>query len=437
VGRVPLEWWAQLEAVTAPMRERRARKIEAAGKGKARAVWRRGGGVARDRTGRPQRQAVEVDGTDEWHAARAQAQRERFRRREACRQMTVRVIRCRNCGHEHRVPQGCGSRWVCHRCRKEQALRWQREIERKRRGAMWAVQRNRLHHRWRRKQRFGERFITLTVPHAADEGPKTRIQIVKRAWPLFRRDLMALLNQQASTFQKGKREGMLINPFTGEELDLAALCSWVRVLEWTPGGDGLGHPHLHLWVLSQFIPRRWIQVHWSLAVAAVRGHREVCMVDVRACGPDVVKELIKYLIKDIDVGGRVRVEVYGQVWDELEGARLRQSSAGFAQWELPQERICPECGHQAEQGWQMRVESQLPELAEVDYRLEPITLPILPRDGPVRSEHLAALERLWQQRKRDELALDLRIAAGKLRKAGVCHPSSEPKGQQCLPMCIR
>ncbi len=170
--------------------------------------------------------------------------------------------------------------------------------------------------------RWGERFITLTVPHGA-ATVAGRIQLAFDAWPVF----LKLINEHF------------------REIGVKSV-EWVRVFEWTPGSDGLGHPHFHLWMFSQFLEHELLRDLWRRAL-----HRVGCdipdpIVHIEAVndGEQAARELIKYMLKDITAdGGKVPPAVFALVFEALARRRIRHASKGFMRL-ATNAKPCCECG---------------------------------------------------------------------------------------------
>jgi len=176
----------------------------------------------------------------------------------------------------------------------------------------------------RRGGRWGERFLTLTAPHVPGDTVTERILRVLNAWKFFIRK-----------FQVWQRERKLKS------------VEWLRVFEWTPGeDDGSGHPHLHIWIFSQYLDRELLLEWWLAAL-----HREGCttdtaIIDIRSVNDPhaISSELIKYLTKDIDAqGDKISPDLYAEVYSALDGRRALQASRGFMRLAERQPPAC-ECG---------------------------------------------------------------------------------------------
>jgi hypothetical protein len=166
---------------------------------------------------------------------------------------------------------------------------------------------------------------------------------------------------------------------------VSALCHEVRVFEWTPGGDGDGHPHFHVWAFGPYVPHEMIRLWWAHAWEEASGKtlardedgRPVIMTDVRqvigdtveerdaegnpvfgddgeVCRAHVANELIKYLTKDWGADPEVFARIYGELFTR----RARQTSSGFASFAVAFVRLCEDCGavHESSRGFAWVIE---------------------------------------------------------------------------------
>lgn len=418
------EWLTQVEAVTALHRERKAQRLteraKAIGK-ERRQAWREGGQVARSETGNVRTESFD----SQWHLSRAKGARELFGRVRSCaEQDSYRVnLTCRGCSNKSSIPVGCDSHWFCPTCRVQRAKEYRLELQAKLGGLQSLATRAGLTARSRRHQpggRFGARFITLTLPHVGQ--PRERIQTLMKTWPRFWRLLSDKLRPR---LKKHAARGVVIPE--GKEGELVGASLWdlvhyLWVIEWTPGSDGDGHPHLHVWLFSPFIDQAELERLWRRAYEDVTGKQvEKLIVDVRSASNDsdaAALELCKYLVKDweVDAGGskQVRPEVFAQAYAELDGRRLRQTSAGFSDFKLRIEKACPCCGHTAERGHWARVE--LDHARAEELRAARVHGATGPPHPPPRGETDADLStEEWMHRRAAERAHDayLRSDAGR------------------------
>ncbi|HEX2873168.1 MAG TPA: protein rep [Polyangiaceae bacterium] len=121
---------------------------------------------------------------------------------------------------------------------------------------------------------------------------------------------------------------------------------WLRVFEWTCGKDGMGHPHFHVWMFSQYLEHALVQDLWRRALA-----RAGCVIDepivhieVVTDGQSAARELIKYMLKDITANGdKIPPDVFARVYEALAERRMRQASKGFMGL-AKRAKPCCECG---------------------------------------------------------------------------------------------
>lgn len=453
-------WLPAVEDATRVIRFRCAEKLEARGYALARErlrKWRGSGLVMRQETtdrsakhpeyvrlggSQPWRDRVTVKNVAEdddqgqvclaptkWHASRARNQRLLFRRIELCggEAGTKITLTCRGgCGQKTAIEIGCGSAWFCPPCRRVRAARFRLDFDRKRLGLVTAAARAGLTRRNQpRGMRWGARLVTLTLPHVG--SPRERIRVLLEVWARFwrvlRDDLVPKLQANSGITIADVPRGFS-ERVQGDELALADLLSYVRVLEWTPGTDGLGHPHLHVWLFSRFIEHSTIKALWEEAHEHVTGKRADLVVDVRRAGDDVSQELIKYLTKDWDVtpdgAKRVRPEVFAQVYAELVGKRLRQSSSGFGMWAVAKFAACPCCGFERERGHWARVDlthalethSAMLGVPDGAPRPEGERVPLTAADTKLHREYLENRDLEWSE------SFELRIFASRVERAG-------------------
>lgn len=438
------QWLGEVEACTALHRERKAQRFTERAKAigrERRTAWRQSGQVARNETGNVRTESFD----SQWHLSRAKGARELFGRVRSCAdEDSYRVkLTCRGCAHASSIPVGCDSHWFCPTCRTRRAREYRLELQAKLGGLQSLASRAGLTARSRRHQpggRFGARFLTLTLPHVGQ--PRERIQTLMKVWPRFWRLLSDRLRPK---LKKHAARGVVIPE--GKEGELVGATLWdlvhyLWVIEWTPGSDGDGHPHLHVWLFSPFIDQAELEQLWRRAYCDVTGRTvERLVVDVRKASDDsneAALELCKYLIKDweVDAGGskQARPEVFAQAYAELDGRRLRQTSAGFADFKLKIEKACPCCGHTAERGHWARVEIDHARAEELRAaRVPGMTGP--PRPPPSHETEADVSTYEWMMRSAAERAHGawLRSEAGRklteFMRRTVATPRSEDGGE--------
>lgn len=425
------EWLEQFYLLTTVVREQSARKLDARGRALAldrRRLWRDAGLADRqERSGRPigdsegagedslvsgggrvlrqsralraacQRAADREHESDEerderegreqfaeprsprstqWHASRAKTKRELPQRVAVCgtAEGAKVTLVCRDCSTKTTIEVGCGSRWCCPKCRSETVKKFRSDFDRKRLGLLTVASRAGLtRRRQRRSERMGERMLTLTLPH---EGPAAeRIDVLEKTWMIFQRRLRDRLRPMLQEFsgitvdelpKASSPEG--VRDREERELRLWDLFTYLRVLEWTPGDDGDGHPHFHVWMFSRFIERDLLKKLWERAYYDVRRaalpigpiQPVSLVVDIRKCDDDPGAELIKYLTKDWEISEsgakRASPAVFASVYAKLDGKRLRQSSARFADWAVNKFNQCPCCWFEKENDHWARID---------------------------------------------------------------------------------
>ncbi len=495
------EWLAQVEQCTALVREQKARELEARSRAvglERRREWREERNVWRDRrTGRtsdngnrasrpelvatdrarifndPRARAgsenasyvarawdPELAETDEriggapplesrWHTSRAEGKRELFDRVSRCGSGDGHRITlvCRGCKASMPIEVGCNSHWFCAACRARTANKFRADFETKRLGLVSAATRAGLTRRRQPKEnRWGERLLTVTLPHVGTAAE--RVRVLKATWTRFWRTLRdaerptlqsrsgitiadiprgmserAIQQREAQAqdrfdnYNKLRRTSRKIGPLQWKkqieffpadsglgwqslnvELSLWDMFSYLHVFEWTPGDDGQGHPHMHVWIFSRYLDRDKLQDLWERAYAHVTGEpvRRLALVHIEKAGDDVAHELVKYLTKDWEISSsgakRAAPEVFASIYAELDGKRLRQSSSGLSMWAVAKVVACPCCGFERERGHWARV--------DIDHKLEhhkdplghearigwywgpEITIPLLPAHWP-------------------------------------------------------
>ncbi len=345
-----------------------------------------------------------------WHLRRANGQRSRHANLKGCGGQII-ATRCA-CGERGIArPQGCGIYRACASCAERKSRKQRARFGRARgRVLLSAVQnvpgRGALagaRARWRKGGRYTDKMITLTIPHfdvaavwelaieaeasgdpkdarRANNARKLLAQagggVVADTWAVGAR--VAGLHAAFPLFAKKFRAAMKSRG-RGDHLTT----KWDRFFEWTPGRDGSGHPHFHVWAFSPFLCRLEVAEWWTAALRdsgiPVRTHEEQCErcgrshvvgaiahvmqlgdFDERAVrelmaghksielaafrtmnvGPNAVTYAAGWSIAD--VMSEVSPEVEAELYCALEGRRLSQGSAGLYADDAPP--ACPCCG---------------------------------------------------------------------------------------------
>lgn len=301
-----------------------------------------------------------------WHWRRAKGQLRRFADVDACGVGLVRS-KCSACGSIHETVHRCGVGRLCVACRAKAATKRKGRLgaaQLRELAALRRMQLDRGRHRW------AQRHVTLTVPHDladrwAEESSTNpaavaaRVDLLFRAWRAFSLRLQKWGRAQA------KRDGRSL--------------AWYRGFEWTPGGDGLGHPHFHVWMVSPMLWEADVAEWWAAAltdagrptdarsvivsVRAVSGvsgiAREVTKGTLSHWEATAIREasvdagavvsgraLLGYIegwsLVDVDASGiPIDPRVAAALFATLEGRRLVQTSRGLLE---PRRRGCMECG---------------------------------------------------------------------------------------------
>jgi hypothetical protein len=290
-------WLSVLRDLTNVHREDRARRFDEGAKRKrARARLR----------GAPE---VSVQQDARWHVARAEGQRNKIENVQSCGSERIQIT-CQSCGSSHERPGRCGNSLLCVPCRGALAAEKRRKFLLARLAVLVAAAQRGLLEPRRRGGRYSEKILTLTSPPLPRDSVASRIARTAEAWVFFRRWLKKYVKSRG-----------------------APTLEWFRVLEWTPGkSDGLGHPHLHLWLFSCYLDVEALRDAWRLALikAGVPSDRcRVVIIDIQEFDPRGgrgAQELIKYLTKDIDENGnKIAPEVYAEVYKAFDGRRMTQA----------------------------------------------------------------------------------------------------------------
>ncbi len=213
-------------------------------------------------------------------------------------------------------------------------------------------------------------MLTLTVPHftlehasgavreaCAGFGLETtvhaRLAALRLAWPKFLRRVRRWL------MKKGKLDERRSKYASAEDADHLR---FYRLLEWTRGGDGLGHPHFHVylfapWLDVELLRRWWAEALESVGVPAPErviidlkslagfnwaalkeliktGDRraiEMRLGQLRTPGDDAIKYASGWTMGDAfrELPDAACIDVQRDLYCALEGRRLAQGSAGF------------------------------------------------------------------------------------------------------------
>ena len=297
-----------------------------------------------------------AESTAVWHERRARGQRERFERVAACGSKKG-LSSCSGCGGMHEFTVGCGVNRLCETCGTKSAMKRRARFSLARAGRVQEASRDGLFRRRRNGimvpryverhpfglGRFTEKMLTFTVPHFGEaiEAVGERINAIFDAWRVFSRRLQAYLRRRKKWDPLGARS------------------LWLhRAFEWTPGSDGRGHPHFHVWMLAPFVNVPRIREMWTDALeeSGVELEGATAVVNVatfETLSPAAAREIIKGGAKQAirysgkstqDTGpdafayadgwsvndtGNAGDDVRAEVYKALEKRRISQGSAGF------------------------------------------------------------------------------------------------------------
>lgn len=333
-----------------------------------------------------------VETRSRWHEDRRMGQIERFERLGACGTRKGNAG-CDACGVVRVFSVGCEISRLCLRCSTRLAIERRAKFGLARAARIADARRHpgrlfgRYRKRWRIKRRgkedlegggrWTEKLFTLTIPHfQEDTDPETvrlRIRAIFQAWKFFAR-LWSAHWRKVRKFANAAERPWLFRSF-----------------EWTPGSDGLGHPHFHCWVLSSYLDRELLASWWAQSLRKAGVDCVEARIDIRTfptLGPNISRELIKAGKKRAlewsrfdmsgdgrfeggavdyadgwsiaDVSEEISSEVGAGLYEALEGSRLSQGSAGFYVAQKPTCE-CADCGAVGEiRVWFEFVEDSIP-----------------------------------------------------------------------------
>jgi hypothetical protein len=331
-----IDWLRKVEANTIDHRERKAldfeakaRRLEKCEKGRQAVALARGEAVDHRRVAKAGR----------WHRSRAQGQRFRFSNAINCgASPSMLRVSCGACGNVTDHPLTCGATLACIACRgrlqaerRAQVGNGVRIIER-RGKTLGLLRKNRKGGRWSHK------FITLTIPHERHHTIGDRIELAHRAWTHFLKSFNGWLRARTVRAPHCSADAKC---GTCERCTV----TWYGSHEWTVGDDERGHPHVQLWFFGPFVDREDLSDMWRAALekaglgdpvednGRTRFRWEGDVITEVQEAKDArggIYELIKYVVKDIVADGEfVRAKLYGELFESLDGRRLRRGSKGF------------------------------------------------------------------------------------------------------------
>ena len=331
-----------------------------------------------------------------WHKSREAGQIEKLERVMLCRttQITRRCTACDKPGPDTELT--CGNHRLCLHCRGQRVNRFQRRFRDAQKVALEGLWRDRLKITARRKGNrpdgsprqglrnggeWNEKFLTVTIPHSGNI--RDDVRQIQKGWPKFWRLLKAHVEKDLLADEHPDYRKMLM-----------AHMRYCRVLEVTPGEDGRGHAHMHLWLVLPFVHNEVIAHLWGEALdwsykrrlaasnavrlvddlienlpdsrkafgdqlrsylVTMRGKYGQPLVAVWKPSIDIRKvksgqvaaELCKYLIKDAEKKAGeldyIEPRMFARIYAALEGRRAICSSRGLF-IVLESECYCHDCG---------------------------------------------------------------------------------------------
>lgn len=239
-----------------------------------------------------------------WHEGRDNGQKYRFRKLEQCG-TRVMIADCGVCGVSRKpVEEGCGIARLCDRCALRCAKKRRARFGRARKrvsdalARLGCMRRRKIGGKWT-SARWSDKMLTLTLPHflrcnlgdAAMRRTKggdavgllayaedkcklhasevdtamARVLALRAAWPRFAAKLRRHWTQAEEVARKTFRPSVMMQWRDGA----TAPPPMHRAFEWTPGKDGLGHPHFHVWTLCPWVSADMIAGMWTEALLEV------------------------------------------------------------------------------------------------------------------------------------------------------------------------
>ncbi len=364
-----------------------------------------------------------LQSTVKWHRERKGGQKQRFSKVRACGSRRG-TVTCGSCSEARSFEVGCGVNRVCEKCGTKNAIKRRAKFSFARADKVdWSSRKGLLNPKRKDGSRmrvaewlgasgssknvkekidayldeqpfttgkYSEKMLTLTIPHFGVEADPSksdgadpvwivgaRIEKINEAWRVFSRKLQASIRERSGHDKSVRRQR------AGEKWyeklwvkgwDEAGKIWFYRAFEWTQSekkeggkGDGLGHPHFHVWMLAPYINKRVIQKMWTEALRSVGVDTNLSIVDVKGfetLDPVLAREVLKAGEKkalqfsgkseaqeyadgwSLADTGDAEVEVVAEVYKALEGKRISQGSKGFLKvLRIEKEKgECPCCG---------------------------------------------------------------------------------------------
>lgn len=220
----------------------------------------------------------DLESAARWHRGRAEGQRSRFETVSRCGDGWL-TTTCKACGIVGEALIGCTVDRLCTACRDRAAQERRAIMFRARAHVLDGLHQLGMMATRRAGGRWSEKAFELTIPHhlVASHLDSTativrrRIEVTLAAWKPFSSSFRRYVHKKAHA--EPSSPGRLNAEMRRALLraDGTVRTCWHRAFEWTPGADGLGHPHLHVWMIGPFIPEKLLREWWAAALSKVLG----------------------------------------------------------------------------------------------------------------------------------------------------------------------
>jgi hypothetical protein len=196
-----------------------------------------------------------------WHKTRAAGQLDRFSRVRRCgsERMKHFCACCAKPGPD--IELNCDQHRLCIGCRQRRAHRYQKRFQIKQDSIIKELRKAGLRERTKvrpdgtlvRGGQWGEKFLTLTLPHSGDIAAD--VAQLPKAWRRFWRAVRTHIAKD-----------VLAGETKGERAYLLRFVEFTRVIEVTEGIDGAGHAHLHVYFVAPYIDKYRLAHLWGEAL---------------------------------------------------------------------------------------------------------------------------------------------------------------------------
>ena len=219
--------------------------------------------------------------SERWHEGRSKGQLFRFRNLAGCGKRTM-ISRCQMCGVDGKpTPEGCGVTRLCPKCSIRKAKQRRARFGRSRHRVWLQSKASGALRKDRTGGCYSDKMLTLTIPHFLTQDLlewRKKLYVAGEASTIKElnkilhcgdgRELGGVVKQRiAMLFEACPR---FIRRLRRHWKELGER-EWAyhRSFEWTPGKDGLGHPHFHFWLWCPFIDADLVSEMWTEALLEV------------------------------------------------------------------------------------------------------------------------------------------------------------------------